>query len=281
MAALSQAEERTRRHQFWSGIFRGFGGALLFALPMLLTMEMWWLGFYVYRWRLVLMLVLAIPLLIGLAHYSGIRSASNWRQDAVDGMTAYSIGVITAAATLPIIGVITIDMPWREIVGKIMVVAPISAFGAILARSQLGGGGQKSKEQRKEQSSYWAELFFVAAGAFYLGSNVAATQDMTLIAYKMTGWHAVALLVVEVLIMHTFLYGMEFSAAPEVARGTPWWSIMIRFTMPGLVVALIVAAYLLWTFGRFETFEPHWIVMFTLVLGLPCAIGGAARRLLL
>jgi hypothetical protein len=35
---------------------------------MLLTMEMWWHGFYAYRWRLVILLVLAVPLLIGRAH---------------------------------------------------------------------------------------------------------------------------------------------------------------------------------------------------------------------
>lgn len=171
-------------------------------------------------------------------------------------------------------------MPLREIAGKIMILAPVSAFGAILARTQLGGGGQGEK-QRKEHSGYAAEMFFIAAGAFYLGANVAATHEMTLIAYKMTTWHAIALLIVEVLIMHAFLYAMEFGGAPEVPRGTPWWSVLLRFTMPGLVVALAVSAYLLWTFGRFESFDPHWLVMFTLVLGLPCAIGGAAGRLIL
>jgi uncharacterized membrane protein len=29
-----------------AGLARGLGGAILFALPLLMTMEMWWLGFY-------------------------------------------------------------------------------------------------------------------------------------------------------------------------------------------------------------------------------------------
>ena len=280
MNAQQETEEGRRDRQLWTGILRGFGGALLFSLPMLLTMEMWWLGFYDYRWRLVLMLMIAFPLIIGLAHFAGIRSNSGLPEDVIDGVTAYAIGLVTAAAGLFLIGIVTPEMPLREIVGKIMILAPLSGFGAIIARAQLGGGGKKKKE-RKQQSGYPAELFFVAAGAFYLGANVGATHEMTMIAYKMTAWHGVALLLVEVLIMHAFLYAMEFGGAPEVPRGTPWWSVLLRFTLPGVVVALAVSAYLLWTFGRFESFDPHWMVMFTLVLGLPCAIGGAAGRLLL
>lgn len=267
--------------KFWTGILRGFGGALLFSLPMLLTMELWWLGFYAYRWRLVLLLVLMVPVLIGLAHYTGMRGKTNFRQDCIDGMTAYGIGTVTAAASLAVLGLISPEMPPREIVGKIMIQAPTSAFGAVLARSQLGGGDSKNKQRRKQQSGYAAEMFFVAVGAFYLGSTVAATQEMILIAYKMTAWHGLALLLLEVSVIHAFLYAMKFSGSEEVPRDTPSWSVFVRFTMPGYCVAILVGAYVLWTFGRFESFDPHWIWMYSLVLGLPCAVGGAAGRLIL
>jgi hypothetical protein len=52
---------------------RAFAGALIFALPMLMTMEMWWLGFYIDPLRLALLLVLMFPLLVRLSQYSGIR----------------------------------------------------------------------------------------------------------------------------------------------------------------------------------------------------------------
>ena len=40
-----------------------FGGALLFGLPLLMTMEMWWLGFYIDRLRLLILpyTITAIP----------------------------------------------------------------------------------------------------------------------------------------------------------------------------------------------------------------------------
>ncbi|MBY3346974.1 DUF2391 family protein [Rhizobium laguerreae] len=47
----------------FSGIARGIAGALLFALPMFMTMERWELGFYMDRSRLFLLLIVNIPLL--------------------------------------------------------------------------------------------------------------------------------------------------------------------------------------------------------------------------
>src|SRR4051812_3546043 len=43
--------------QMLQGLARGLGGAILFALPLLMTMEMWWLGFYLSAWRLLLLTV--------------------------------------------------------------------------------------------------------------------------------------------------------------------------------------------------------------------------------
>jgi len=59
--------------QFALSLLRAYGGAVLFAFPMLMTMEMWALGFYMTPVRLALLTVLAVPLLIGLSYYAGIH----------------------------------------------------------------------------------------------------------------------------------------------------------------------------------------------------------------
>jgi hypothetical protein len=40
----------------FAGLARGFGGSILFALPLLMTMEMWWLGFYLGPMRILLLM---------------------------------------------------------------------------------------------------------------------------------------------------------------------------------------------------------------------------------
>src|SRR5690606_14614623 len=43
--------------EFWQDMARAFGGALIFAFPLLMTMEMWWLGLYLARYKLALFVI--------------------------------------------------------------------------------------------------------------------------------------------------------------------------------------------------------------------------------
>ncbi|WP_426042100.1 DUF2391 family protein, partial [Brevundimonas sp. TWP2-3-4b1] len=55
------------------GLARAFGGALIFAFPLLMTMEMWSLGFTITPLRLLVFLGLSLPLLFGLSYYAGVN----------------------------------------------------------------------------------------------------------------------------------------------------------------------------------------------------------------
>jgi uncharacterized membrane protein len=77
---------------FLIGLARAYAGAIIFSLPMLMTMEMWWLGFYIDPMRLALMLLLVIPLLIGLFHVAGFEDTFCWQDDSVDALVAYAVG---------------------------------------------------------------------------------------------------------------------------------------------------------------------------------------------
>jgi putative integral membrane protein (TIGR02587 family) len=200
---------------FFIGLARAFGGAIFFALPLLMTMEMWWLGFYMDRWRLALFMLLMIPLLILLDRYSGFKETSTWRDDVADGFIAYGVGFVAAAVVLFLCGVIDLSMPAREIVGKVSLQAIPASFGAVLANSQMvRSDEQKDKEEeRKQEAGYWAELFFMLVGALFLAFNVAPTEEMILIAFKMTEWHAIALLLATLVMMHAFPAGLGAAAA--------------------------------------------------------------------
>jgi putative integral membrane protein (TIGR02587 family) len=140
--------------EFIVGLGRAFAGALIFSLPMLMTMEMWWLGFYMDPWRLALLLVLAVPLLVGLSHYGGFKPTARLLDDVVDAFVALLVAAAAAVFILYIFGVLTFDMSAREIIGKITLQAVPGSIGAMLARSQLGE--EKGEEQqRKEHPSYW------------------------------------------------------------------------------------------------------------------------------
>ena len=278
---MTAITERDRR--FFTGLGRAFGGAIFFSLPLLMTMEMWWLGFYMDRPRLALFLLVMIPLLIGIDHYSGFEETTTWREDVEDAMVAYGVGFVASVAILSLLAVLGPSTSWREAVGMVSLQAIPASFGAVIAASQLAGDGDDNptEERRKKNAGYPAQLLFMAAGAIFLAFNLAPTEEMVLLAYMMTPWHGLALLAATLLMMHGFVYAVSFRGTPKVVAGHSAWGLFFRFTVVGYAIALLLSAYVLWTFGRFDGEEMTLPVLQSVVVALPAGLGAAAARLIL
>ncbi len=279
---MSQAITASREHrEFLTGLARAFGGAIVFALPMFMTMEMWQLGFSIPPLRFALLLLLVVPLLVGLSHYIGFEDTFDWKDDVADAFVAYGVGFLAAAPLLFIMGIVNAAMSADEIVGKIAVQAVPGAIGALLAQSQFGAGvGRRAREEEREDT-YGGEMFFMAAGAVFLSLNVAPTEEIIVISYEMAFWQTVSLCVTSILLMHAFVYSVEFKGHASVAQETPWWSVFARYTIAGYAACLLISVFMLWTFGRIEGQSVEEILTTTIVLAFPGAIGAASARLVL
>lgn len=267
--------------KFLIGLARAAGGAIIFGLPMLLTMEMWWLGFYMDRLRLALFILVSLPLLVGLSHFVGFEDTFEWKQDLLDAFVACAVGFLMAAIVLPLIGVITLETPLHEVVGKLAIQAIPGSFGALLARSQMGEQENGQKEQRKDHPSYLEETFLMLVGALFLGLTLAPTQEVVLVSYQINEWRALALAVLSIVLMHAFIYSVHFKGQTELPSDTSIWSVFVRFTLVGYAIVLLASVYILWTFERTPGTPPVQILMMAIVLGFPGAVGAAAARLLL
>ena len=288
-AINNERDDPTRLNRFLVGLARGIAGALLFSIPMLMTMEMWFLGFYMQRERLLLLLLLNLPLLLCLSHRIGFERTATWRESARDAIVAYGMGIAASALILLLLGVIRPDMSPHEWVGMVALQAVPASIGALLGRSQLSMRDEDDDDQDEDEedpadareTGYLTELFMMAVGALYLSLNLAPTEEMILLAYKMTVWHALSLLLLSLLLMHGFVYALAFKGSHSLEEGTPVWHAFIRFTVPGYVVALAVSLYALWTFGRLDDLAATEALLTIIVLGFPAAIGAAAARLVL
>ncbi len=54
------------------------------------------------------------------------------------------------------------------------------------------------------------------AGAIFLAFNVAPTEEMLLVALKMTAWHAIAMGVFSLVVMHAFVFVVKFRGHKSV-----------------------------------------------------------------
>ena len=278
---LGSTSRRSGNRAFAIGLARAFGGAIIFSLPMLMTMEMWQLGFYIDPVRLSLLLLLLVPLLVGLSHYIGFEPTFCWQDDVVDAFVAYGVGFIAAVPILSLFGAINLEMSLAEILGKVALQAVPGSIGALLAQSQFGGESDSRKRKELRGETYGSETFFMAVGALFLSLNVAPTEEIILISFQMTIWQALALALVSIVLMHAFVYSVEFHGQSMRPLDAPDASAFLRYTVVGYAICLLISAYILWTFGRTTGMPALEIVMATVVLAFPAAVGAAAARLIL
>jgi putative integral membrane protein (TIGR02587 family) len=265
---------------FLVALARAFGGALIFGLPLLMTMEMWALGFYMQPLRLALFLALMFPLLAVLDYYAGFEESTGWQHLVLSACVAYAVAFVAAAAGLVLLGVLRSGMSLEEIVGKVSLQAIPASIGAMLARSQLGEREEQKDEERR-RDTYHGELFLATVGALFLAFNVAPTEEVVRISAMMTGWHALAVIGVSLAIMHTFVYAVEFRGQTSMHPELSVWSEFLRLTVVAYALALLVCLYVLWSFGRSDGLAHGELLIQTVVLGFPAAIGAAAARLIL
>ena len=270
------AFDRRRELDYARDLARAFGGALLFSLPLLMTMEMWWLGFILDGVRLIVFLLVALPLLLGLAFYAGFSASHRGLGHALlDTLVALAVGFLTAAAILLLFGVLEPGAPPRQIVGQLTLQAVAGAMGALLAGRQLSAGEDDTGDE--DQATYPGELFLMVAGALFLTLNMAPTEEMILIAYRMSAVHVVALMLASLALMHVVVYLVGFAGQEEQGRPV---TAFVHFTLAGYGLVLLTSLYVLWVFGRTEGHGLAEIVDAMVVLSFPGALGAAAARLL-
>lgn len=269
-----------RNIDFLRGLARAFAGAIIFGLPLLMTMEMWWLGFAMDARRLVLFLVLFFPVLVALSWHIGFEDTFSWRDDVVDALVAYAVGFCSAGLILLVLGVLdSTDSP-REIVGKVSLQAVPASIGALLAQTQFGEEKAEGAARRLGPR-YASELFIMGVGALFLAFNLAPTEEMLALALRMTQAHALVLVALSLALMHAFVYGVAFHGRPGGHERTPAWNLFLRFTIAGYAIALLLGAYILWSFGRLDGVSLLVAVKAVAVVGFPAGIGAAAARLIL
>lgn len=269
-----------RNIDFLRGLARAFAGAIIFALPLLMTMEMWFLGFSMQAWRLALFLVLFFPVLVALSWHIGFEDTFSWRDDVVDALVAYAVGFCSAGLILLVLGVLdSTDSP-REVVGKVSLQAVPASIGALLAQTQFGDVRAEGAA-RRQGPRYASELFIMGVGALFLAFNLAPTEEMLALAFRMSQAHALALVALSLALMHAFVYGVAFHGRPGGHERIPAWNLFLRFTIAGYAIALLLGGYILWSFGRLDGVSLLVAVKAVAVVGFPAGIGAAAARLIL
>ena len=107
--------------QYLKDLSRGAAGAIVFAFALFMTMEMWWIGFYLGPLRLLIFLLVTFAMLVPLSRFVGFEKTRSIGEDVTDAIVAFGIGIVASAVVLMTFALLGPGMPLDEIVGKIAV----------------------------------------------------------------------------------------------------------------------------------------------------------------
>lgn len=273
---MSPLFDRKRNVDYAVGLLRALLGAMIFALPLLMTQEMWELGAAMDRTRLALLLALTLPALVALSFYAGFEKTFSLVDNVLDAFAVVAVSAISCLLVLMVFGEIAPGMSISSIAGKLALLCFAASIGALLANKQFNdSGAEDRKEERRHRRSFFWRLFICGVGAIFLALNIAPTEEIEIIASAMTPLQAGLLACISVAALHVILTAIDQEEHETVAGR------FVRRTLSNYGLCLVLCWYILWSFSRLDGMSLSGSVERVIVLAFPAALGAGAARLIL
>ena len=260
---------------------RGVAGGLLFSLPLLYTMEVWWRGFTAEPHYLLVATGVTYLLLLGYNRFAGMKKDSSWLGVAKDSIEEFGLGILISFLVLWLLNRINFQMPLNEILGKVILEGMIVAIGVSVGTAQLGqskknkgkGGGDK----KGGTYDLIHDLTLASCGAILVASSVAPTLEIKKLAIG-SGKESILLMIfISIALSAVILFYSGFTGAAK--KRPPKLKMVYDLTI-SYSVALLVSLGLMWFFGRIEG-SFLLVASEMVVLGVPASLGSSAGRLLI
>ena len=258
---------------------RAFSGAYIFGIPLLFTMEMWWIGKHADTWKILALLIIALIANFGLAYAAGFKRDTTFVTHIDEAIDAMAVGIIGGALVLLILNRIAPGDPIGSVLGKITLQAVPLSIGASVA-NQVFSGRRNGDDDGGDPLSPWqgflSDIGATAIGGVFIGASIAPTEEIPMIAAGLDYWHLLALIVFSLLLS----YGIVFASGFDSQRAEGPLQNPFAETMLAYVVSLGISFLSLYLFNQVMLDDPLLsIAEQVIVLGLPTTVGGAAGRL--
>nr|WP_199322030.1 TIGR02587 family membrane protein [Leptolyngbya sp. FACHB-321] len=275
-------------------IVRGACGGFLFGIPLLYTMEVWWVGSTAQPPRIMMAIAGTFIAVFWLNRTEGFRRTRRSRpyEAFMDTVEAMAIGLLCAALVLLLLRELTFDTSLREALGKVIFESVPFALGVALAGHFLGDTREaepppddRSQLKTEAAGSLNATLADIGAtliGAIVIGFNISPTDEIPMVAAAVSAPWLLSIIVASLLISYGIVFEAGFSDQRKRRQQQGIFQQPLSETVMSYLVSLVAAVIMLWFFERLTLSDPWtmWLEQ-TLLLGLPATIGGAAGRLTL
>lgn len=263
---------------------RGVSGGLLFGIPLLFTMELWWIGAAARPVPLAGVLLVTFAAVVVLTKAAGFRRSADvrWSDVLVDSVEAVALGLICVAGVLVLLREITTATPLGEAVGKVVYAAAPFSLGVAVARHVLRQGRDDSVDDTGaggHPHPTFADLGATAVGALFVGLNIAPTEEVPMLTAALAPPALLAMMAASLVASYAIVYEAGFGDQAKRRHQEGVLQHPLTETVVAYLVALGSAALMLFFFGGLAGDPAAWALSQVVVLGLPAAVGGAAGRI--
>lgn len=289
------------RHEV-DDLVRGICGGFLFGIPLLYTMEVWWLGSSVLPRRLLAVLLITLIVVYLLSRTEGFRKlkATTEREAIADAIEAVAIGLVCAALTLIILRQITLETRLSDSMGKIIFESVPFSLGVALSNQFLGDSDSSSSTSSDQTdqaappslserfspegnlNETIADLGATLIGAIIIAFSIAPTDEVTVLVASVENSWLILTVMGSLALSYGIVFQADFTQQGQRRLQSGLFQDPLGETLFSYLISLLAAAFMLGFFGQIS-FSTPWDLAFReiLILGLPATIGGAAGRLAL
>ncbi|HZI86845.1 MAG TPA: DUF2391 family protein, partial [Pyrinomonadaceae bacterium] len=189
------------------------GGAFLFGMPFLYTMEIWWRGNTAGPPRMLAALALTFIALVVLERAATARAGKSvpWLRTLIEATEALATGLVAATVGLFIIGFLELDSGLHATIGRLCMEGLPFSLGVGLADFMLGekedghDKGSDAQGAKHSEKGDMRERVIVRSGATALGATVIAltlapTEEIPLIAHRLGYPHVLGIVAASLVI---------------------------------------------------------------------------------
>ncbi len=254
---------------------RGIAGGFVLGVPLVYTQEVWFHGGNLSPPAILGLLAASFLLNLALSTAVGFNSGRT-KRPLEDAIVGFGLSFILAAFLLLLLRRIDFDMGWGPRLGIIALSAVPISLGFALGNSLAPKEGGSLED---EASGGFGDLLAAAGGAVILVLNIAPTEEPLLLAAELGRIRLISLVLVALGLTYLMVFYAEFGGKHLRRKSNDPIHTPLVETMLAYLVALVVAAGLLWAFGEIPTIDGASLAK-SVVLAFPASLGAALGRIL-
>ncbi|WP_036480297.1 TIGR02587 family membrane protein [Myxosarcina sp. GI1] len=272
-------------------LISGASGGFLFGIPLIYTMEIWFIGSYVRPPILLGIIAITFVVIFLLNQVEGFRRQQHDGEFSpiTESIEALAIGIVCSTVMLIVLQRVDFKTSLIEALGKIIFEAVPFALGVVLSRSILTGevtkdAGTDISDSGDRSKTFWhdtfADLSATLIGAIIIAFNIAPTDEVPFLAAAASPFWSLLIILSSLIISYGIVFASGFTNQAERRQQQGLFQSPRSETIISYLISLLASAVMLWFFQRLS-FEDPWTLWlrYSIILGLPASIGGAAGRL--